>query len=60
MDTIYIQQTLQEQRSICIYREMDFQKLEKADTLQDQNINNNNKFNYIITNPPYGKKEHIL
>lgn len=31
-----------------------FSEIRKADTLQDQNISNN-KFDYIITNPPYGK-----
>jgi len=31
-----------------------FSEVRKADTLQDQNISNN-KFDYIITNPPYGK-----
>lgn len=36
-----------------------FSEIRKADTLQDQNINNN-KFNYIITNPPYGKGTYTV
>lgn len=38
-----------------------FSEIRKADTLQDQDIkNNNNKFDYIITNPPYGKGTYTV
>jgi type I restriction-modification system DNA methylase subunit len=38
-----------------------FSEIRKADTLQDQEIkNHNNKFDYIITNPPYGKGTYTV
>lgn len=38
-----------------------FSEIRKADTLQDQEIkNDNNKFDYIITNPPYGKGTYTV
>lgn len=38
-----------------------FSEIRKADTLQDENIReNNNKFDYIITNPPYGKGTYTV
>jgi len=38
-----------------------FSEIRKADTLQDENIrNSNNKFDYIITNPPYGKGAYTV
>jgi len=36
-----------------------FSEVRKADTLQDPNISNN-KFDYIITNPPYGKGTYTV
>lgn len=36
-----------------------FSEVRKADTLQDTNIIDN-KFHYIITNPPYGKGTYIV
>ncbi len=38
-----------------------FSEIRKADTLQDSEIkSNNNKFDYIITNPPYGKGTYTV
>jgi len=38
-----------------------FSEIRKADTLQDTEIkNDNNKFDYIITNPPYGKGTYTV
>jgi len=36
-----------------------FSEIRKADTLQDRNIESN-KFDYIITNPPYGKGTYTV